>query len=167
MAVKTKKLLIAAVFAVLCGATPCYAATHQAASCSQADVQAAVTASSSGDTVTVPAGTCVATWTGVLSITVPITLQGNDTHAGATWTDNTQITLSNPSAVDITVTLGSSATFTRITGFTFSYTGAGVNAGLLTITGPLSWPPANFNFRFDNNHVTSSICKRLQMKKVQ
>ena len=49
-------------------------ATIAASSCSRADVGTAVTASSNGDTVTIPAGTCV--WTSGLTIAKAITLQG-------------------------------------------------------------------------------------------
>jgi len=48
--------------------------THTAASCSQADVQAAVNAASPGDIVRVPAGT--ATWSSGLSISKGIRLEG-------------------------------------------------------------------------------------------
>lgn len=41
---------------ILIGASNAYADTHAAASCSLADVQAAIAAAARGDTVTVPAG---------------------------------------------------------------------------------------------------------------
>ena len=47
-----------------------WAATINAASCSYADVSAAVSAASPGDTVSVPSGTC--TWNTQLNITIPI-----------------------------------------------------------------------------------------------
>ncbi|HVN81781.1 MAG TPA: hypothetical protein VMW38_22540 [Terriglobia bacterium] len=51
------------------------AATHAAASCNISDVQAAVNAAASGDTVTIPA--CSQTnWSSTLTINVGITLQG-------------------------------------------------------------------------------------------
>jgi hypothetical protein len=50
------------------------AATIPAASCTAADVQAAITASTSGDTVLVPAGNC--TWSTVVTVTRDIKLQG-------------------------------------------------------------------------------------------
>ncbi len=50
------------------------AATIDAASCSYADVSAAITAASPGDTVTVPAGSC--TWNSTLTITKGINLIG-------------------------------------------------------------------------------------------
>lgn len=50
------------------------AATIQAASCSQADVQAAINAASGGDMVSIPAGNC--TWTSGVTITKGLTVQG-------------------------------------------------------------------------------------------
>jgi hypothetical protein len=50
------------------------AAVVTAATCSRADVGTAITASTYGDTVIVPAGNC--TWTSMLTITKAITLQG-------------------------------------------------------------------------------------------
>jgi len=52
----------------------CFAATVDAASCSQDDVQTAIDSAIRGDTVKIPAGSC--TWTSSLSITKSITLQG-------------------------------------------------------------------------------------------
>jgi len=51
-----------------------WADTHAAASCSQAHVQAAVDASTAGDLVTVPSGSCA--WGTTVTITKGITLQG-------------------------------------------------------------------------------------------
>ena len=48
--------------------------THTAASCSQADVTAAISAASDGDVVIVPAGNC--TWGSTLIINKGISLQG-------------------------------------------------------------------------------------------
>jgi hypothetical protein len=51
-----------------------WAATRVSASCSLADVTAAVSSAAEGDTVTIPAGS--ATWTGSLTVTKGITIQG-------------------------------------------------------------------------------------------
>jgi hypothetical protein len=51
-----------------------YADTHTATSCSLANVSAAVTAASRGDTVSVPAGSC--TWSGRLNITKGLHIKG-------------------------------------------------------------------------------------------
>lgn len=49
--------------------------THEAASCSQADVQATINAADPGDTVHIPSGDC--SWTGGITITKQIVLEGN------------------------------------------------------------------------------------------
>ena len=59
-----------------------WTATIQAASCSQADVQAAITATSAGGTVTVPAGTC--TWNTAITIDKGLSLIGAGSGAGGT-----------------------------------------------------------------------------------
>jgi hypothetical protein len=51
-----------------------YADSHIAASCNYADVSAAISAASTGDTISVPAGTC--TWSSALTITKGISLLG-------------------------------------------------------------------------------------------
>ncbi len=55
-------------------AGPARAATINAASCSQAAVQAAVNMANAGDTVTIPVGTC--TWVASVSVIKGITIQG-------------------------------------------------------------------------------------------
>jgi hypothetical protein len=55
-------------------AASAHATTRIAASCSTADVQTSVTASSEGDTVIVPAGSC--TWTSGISVSTPIQIVG-------------------------------------------------------------------------------------------
>ena len=52
-----------------------HATTRAAASCSSSDVQAAIDQSVSGDTVTIPAGTC--TWTTGLTVPKNISLVGS------------------------------------------------------------------------------------------
>ncbi|OPY15878.1 MAG: hypothetical protein A4E69_00380 [Syntrophus sp. PtaB.Bin138] len=87
------------------------AATINASSCSQADVQAAVNASSTGDTVVVPAGSC--TWASAVSIptTKKITLQG----AGMDATIITKQTLDPPNWVALSLNQSGS----RVTGVQF------------------------------------------------
>jgi hypothetical protein len=93
--------------------------THNAASCSSADITSAITASATGDTVTVPSGTC--NWTG--SVRIPnnkkLTLQGSG--VGVTI-------ISRGSGTSYSLALGLSGS--RITGFTFNnvpvfYNGSG------------------------------------------
>ena len=65
-------ILFAGMFGAARNALP---ANIHAASCSQADVQAAINAASDADTVSVPAGNC--TWTSGVTITKGISLQGS------------------------------------------------------------------------------------------
>ncbi len=85
------------------------AATIPAASCSQADVQAAINSASTGDTVVVPLGSCE--WS--LDVTIPdakkITLKG----AGVGST-----VITNPGTTERLIVLGDSGS--RLTGFTFN-----------------------------------------------
>jgi hypothetical protein len=97
----------------------CRAATVAAASCTQANVSTAITSAATGDTVTVPAGTC--TWTG-FTIAKAITLQG----AG---TGSTNITLSGN-----TITKQASGVI-RVKGFSFSKSSGGNESKGWTITG--------------------------------
>lgn len=88
------------------------AATIPAISCNQTHVQAAITAASDGDTVTVPLGQC--TWSSGISTTKGITIQG----AGAT------ATVITGGGFDMNVPAGKSW---RITGFGWTgTTGIGV-----------------------------------------
>lgn len=77
------KRFLSSVFGALavlaaCAPAPVHAATINAASCSLANVQTAVTASVDGDTVQMPAGSC--TWNATLTVTKGIRIEG----AGAT-----------------------------------------------------------------------------------
>jgi hypothetical protein len=114
-------------------ATYTYASTIEASSCSLAHVQAAVNAAGRGDTVSVPAGSCK--WTGTLSITKAIVLQG----AGA---GNTVITSNfTPSTTVDGVGSGESLIFFKSSNI------AGDTNTQLRITG----------FTFDLNNKTSGI----------
>jgi hypothetical protein len=118
-------LLTAFCFLISCSIS--YAGT--AASCSQSDVQAAINAASSGDTVTVPAGSCI--WATAVSIPngKKITLQG----AGKT---STLITGS---------TLYLNQSGSRVTGFGFTDTeividGDGWRIDNNSLTPSAGWP---------------------------
>ena len=96
------------------------AATVNAASCSRADVAAAISTASYGDTVVVPAGSC--TWSSSLTITKGITLQG--AGAGATTIrsaagSNSYLLVYNPDSNSI-----SSDRAFKLTGFTFDMNNA-------------------------------------------
>jgi len=98
-----------------------HAATINAASCSYADVSAAIQNASAGDTVNVPAGTCA--WNNRLEISKAITLIG----AGAANTIINNGYSASCSGVDPTVYLlsilptCSSNPAIRISGFTFNF----------------------------------------------
>jgi hypothetical protein len=86
------------------------AATINASSCSRSDVQSAINLASSGDRVTVPAGSC--TWTAAVTYSKGIILQG-------TGIDQTNITMgfsSNSGMIEISPDFQHSIV---ITGFTF------------------------------------------------
>ena len=99
--------------------------THAATSCSVAAVQAALTAASHGDKVTVPAGSC--SWSG-LKVNKAVHLQG----AGV---GKTKITLSGNNSLT-----KQSAGVLRLSGFSFSKTGGGNGSKGLTVGG--SWKKA-------------------------
>ena len=146
------------------------AATLQAATAKQADVQAAIVRAKDGDTVLVPSTVSLpggaAIWTGSIDVTVGITLKGQTTITGAGT--------SNPNIVNRTVILDNSPRNTsesgllrfslsptqrcRVTGFTFKAGVSGVqnNAGIVTLT---SWGAApNYKMRMDHcyfDHVYS------------
>ena len=109
--------------------------TVTAASCSQSDVQAAINSASSGDTVSVPGGSC--TWSSTVSISSShqITLSGGGTTT-ITWGGGY-----------LSIVAGTSNN-TRVTGFTFngSYTNGDCPIGIITSSSPLS-----LAFRFDHN----------------
>lgn len=96
-------------------------ATHrEACTCSQSDVQATIDASSDGDTVLVPAGSCV--WSSGVILSNNITLQGEGIG-------NTTISLGGITAVDIGIS-GS-----RVTGFEFIFSSSGGEGVSVSHTG--------------------------------
>lgn len=138
-----KKLLPLLAACLLFAAVPSWAATHAAASCSAADVQAAINASVTGDTATV-SGPCTASWGAQVSIaaTQGITVQASGT-----------VTVSNDGFI---LYLGKAST--RITGFTFTQGVAACNSPQTPIVtsdaqgGSMSSAP----FRIDHNTFTNN-----------
>jgi hypothetical protein len=113
--------------AVLSFATTGNAATVAANSCSEADVQTAVSSAGRAGTVTVPAGTC--TWSSTLNLTYGITLTG----AGV---DTTFITSSGGVTLISVIpdaTAVANSENVQITGFTFN--GAATAQTLINIQG--------------------------------
>ena len=102
---------------VLCFSANAHAATKTAASCSRADVGAAVNSASDGDTIVIPAGTC--TWTSNLTISDKIlVLQG----AGMDQTvivDGVNKAVEYPSVPQVLTYYTKPGGLTRITGLTF------------------------------------------------
>lgn len=67
--------VIALLLFAVCGSRVVgHAATIAASSCSQSAVQSAINSASSGDTVTIPSGTC--TWSSTVSVTKAISIKG-------------------------------------------------------------------------------------------
>lgn len=115
-------------------------------SCLQADVQAAISASSDGDTVMVPAGTC--TWgTGGTSASVnkSITLQGNGI-------DSTVINLASSAPTYTNGTVAISAARATVKGFTFNAPSGTTTATVFAVSGN--------NFRIGQNRYNGAngIC---------
>ncbi|MGO9138327.1 MAG: CFI-box-CTERM domain-containing protein [Syntrophales bacterium] len=102
-----KKILMM-IFCFLISCSIGYAGTHTAASCAQPDVQAAINAASSGDTVIIPAGSC--TWNTQVNVNKAITVKG----AGPTSTRLTLVTAKECFYV--------TSSNTRITGIGFTTT---------------------------------------------
>lgn len=141
----------ALVVALLFFATTTEAADRTAASCSQAHVQAEVTASSNGDRVIVPAGTC--TWSSAVSITnKTITLQGAGSGAGGT-----KIVYGGTGHTLIDISAGSQTGKTDISGFWFS--GGDVNywsGTAIQIAGPVGWKNLRIHHnKFEDNRQWS------------
>lgn len=144
--------------------------TFPAATCSRADVQAAITAEQvghvDGDLITIPAGTC--TWTGVTQIaqTFPnsVTIQGagaiSSTTGGAstTGTDQTIIIddLSTSAAMVFTTTSGKSF---RFTGVALKENGSSPisSSGMLEILGTSTAVTVDHNHFFSNQGGSSSF----------
>ncbi|MGZ3770992.1 MAG: hypothetical protein ACXVCP_15505 [Bdellovibrio sp.] len=106
------------------------AASKAAASCSYADVSAAITSATVGDTITVPAGTC--TWSSTLNITKGISLIG----AGKA---STVITNTAGTAVSIMKTQND---FVRLSGLRFN--NSDNMSPIISVTGP------SYKVRIDN-----------------
>lgn len=108
------------------------AATINAASCMQSDVQSAINSASSGDTVLVPSGSC--TWSAQVTLNKNITLMGNGSI-------NTKVTWNTPGFAII-------ATGTwRITGMGFTKGSSG--SGIVSIpvdTSSVGWRVDHCNF---------------------
>lgn len=118
MAKKTAYVLSVLLFAALLG-TGAKANTLTAASCSTADVQAAVNLATDGDTVQIPNGTC--TWTTGISTTKQIWIRAQNYTATpmGTLTRNVKI-INNSTTVPLIVMTSGNSFHIRISGIYFA-----------------------------------------------
>ena len=127
MARIVKWVLFGLLLGPLFGATM-HAATRTAASCNASDVQTAMNAAQSGDTVAIPAGTC--TWTTSVSWTAPanVILQGAGSQSMTGGGDITviidNVSHSPSDNPTLQVTTGTSSTTFRMSGITFESNGS-------------------------------------------
>ncbi len=93
-------------------ASAAHATTRTAATCNSADVQNAINASASGDTVVIPAGTC--TWTSGVSVSgKAITIQGSGSGRIVAYSSSTLTIGSGAKTINATsAQVGSSLSFT-------------------------------------------------------
>lgn len=143
-------LVSSSLYGACAGSSPTWTSTPDSSS-----LQSCITGASSGDTINVSSGS--ATWTSVVSATLPVNIIGatsctgsgdpNGSTSGAiTCTDNTTITLNSSSG------LNTSGCSTRISGLTF-VAGYSNSNGLIQMTGTYGSQCA----RFDHNHFSSSF----------
>jgi hypothetical protein len=149
---------------LICLASQVSASTVNASSCSQTDVQSAIDAAASGDTVRIPAGTC--TWTNIVNVGTitswnPITyktkslkIMGDGSQSvlgGGDATviiDNLDRTVLGDNAA-LNVLLNQDDSF-RLTGITFKGSG---NSNSLTWHGPLRINGESKRVRVDHVHI--------------
>jgi hypothetical protein len=113
MKIRILYCVVVLLFLFSCARDDAYASTISAASCSQADVQAAINKASDGDLVSVPAGAC--TWATPLSFCKAITLAG----AGSSLTTVTANIGTGFGKDAIFINGCQNKSLIRITGFTF------------------------------------------------
>jgi hypothetical protein len=115
----TSRKLMRALFLLAFLAAPItvHAATLTAASCNSKDIQSKINRAKDGDTVQIPAGSCV--WTSNISSSKPIVIQGAGTMPpfGAATSGGTSITInmSGYDAVDLHESKAGSVTLANIT----------------------------------------------------
>ncbi len=131
-----------------------YGDTHTAKSCSYSDVSSAIGAASSGDTVSVPSGSCV--WNSPLSITKEINLIGPGSTA-LTIRNSFTCTTTSTHMIVYTPSNPSADTPFRISGFTFD--GGGKCSGILLNVARSNTPQTKVRIDhnvFQNHHPTST-----------
>lgn len=130
---------------LLCGAENSEAATRLAASCSWADVNAAVTAASNGDTVLIPNGSC--TWTNGIKTTKQIWIRAQnytvtDQGPGSSCASSRNVRLTNSASVPLFEMASGESFHVSISGIAFvrgsgsnnhvRFTGSGSKVPLLS-----------------------------------
>lgn len=141
---KTTKLIFLTVlfFGIFGLARTSQAATINAASCNQSDMQMAINASSDGDTIIIPAGNCVWTAYVIVPNTKGLTIQG--AGIGQTTIRDNMATHGYQQALFfVQVTSGK---FTRITGMTLDVNNQSTTNGVIYINGN----DGGQNFRVDH-----------------
>jgi hypothetical protein len=133
--IRVKMAVLAGFISSALFVTAAQAKTVNAASCSQSDVQVAINSASSGDTVTVPGGSC--TWNSVVSISSAKQIKLDGGGATITWGNNGGLSIDPGTTAN-----------TLVTGFAFdgSFTNGNCPIGISTSTSPLTE-----TFRFYNN----------------
>ena len=123
-----------------------WAATINAASCSRADVESAISAAASGDTVVIPAGAC--SWDSHVNIPLGknIAIQGQTTTSRNASTY--QVTVTDKTIIQKSGFNVAATSNVRITGITFDGNVAGA------MTQPIVLPRSPVNMRIDHNHFT-------------
>jgi hypothetical protein len=125
-----KMFVLSAIAFVLCvSVTAVYADTHAAVSCSLVNINSAIAAASSGDIVTVPAGTC--TWNSGIDVTKALTITG--TGIGST--------IIKAGYFNYTPTAGEASKTFELSGFTFDANNGSnpcFNAGPPNATTPIT-----------------------------
>ena len=137
---------------IICFFIPCFvrAATINVASCSQTDVQTAIDAANNGDTILVPAGTCVWTTTraGYAAITIPNTKGLVIKGAGADQTVIEDTTGTAWGEWLLKLNTGEGKSY-RLTGMSFirNIDSGSSNGALIVVSG------SSKNWRIDNCNV--------------
>jgi len=149
-------LYISLIVLALVYTKPLEAATINAATCSQSDVQTALKSSHQGDTVVIPAGTC--TWASTLSYTAPgsITIIGAGDQSVTGGGDRTviidHVDHSSGDPATWSIITGAAATMVRLSGITIKQD-SGSNS---TFNGILRLYGNSQNVRIDHMHFIVS-----------
>ena len=146
--------ILALIIFILLSCSNAFAATINAASCSNGDIQSAIDSSSTGDTVAVPQCT-ETTWTGGVLIpsSKAITLQGAG-YIDGNGNYSATGSIINMQTNSITVRTAAGNPSTRVTGFKLSYNTTNGASGAILMEGATGPHYAGgTNWRIDNNYL--------------